>query len=47
MYQLFTLIVSKGAKSNTYKFALAKFFLDYSNSQKLKEQDYEFNIKIR
>jgi hypothetical protein len=41
MHQLFTSIVSKGAKSNTYKFALAKFLLDYSKSQKLKEQDYQ------
>jgi len=47
MYQLFTSIVSKGAKSDTYKFALAKFLLDYSRRQKLKEQDYEFNIKTR
>jgi len=41
MHQLFTSIVSKGAKSNTYKFALAKFLLDYAKSQKLKEQDYQ------
>ena len=41
MHQLFISIVSKGAKSNTYKFALAKFLLDYSKSQKLKEQDYQ------
>jgi len=43
MHQLFTSIVSKGAKSNTYKFALAKFLLDYSKSQKLKEQDYKIS----
>ena len=43
MYQLFTSIVSKGAKSNTYKFALAKFLLDYAKSQKLKEQDYQIS----
>jgi len=43
MHQLLTSIVSKGAKSDTYKFALAKFLFDYSKSQKLKEQDYQIS----
>lgn len=34
---LFIHIISKGKKDNTYKFALAKFLLDYS----LKLQDIE------
>jgi len=33
--QVFIEIIAKGAKSNTYKFALAKFLLDYSRSQKV------------
>lgn len=32
MQEMFNTIVSKGAKDNTYKFALTKFLLDYSNS---------------
>ena len=32
MNQLFSAIVSKGAKDNTYKFALSKFLLDYANT---------------
>jgi len=43
MKHLFINIVSKGAKTNTYKFALAKFLLDYSKSQKLKESNYQIN----
>jgi len=43
MKYLFINIISRGAKSNTYKFALAKFLLDYSKSQKLKEQDYQIS----
>ena len=35
MEQAFIEIVAKGAKSNTYKFALAKFLLDYSRSKKV------------
>jgi len=31
--QTFVSIITKGSKSNTYKFALAKFLLDYCNSQ--------------
>jgi 5-methylcytosine-specific restriction endonuclease McrA len=31
--QTFVSIITKGRKSNTYKFALAKFLLDYCNSQ--------------
>ncbi len=44
MKHLFITIVSKGAKSNTYKFALAKFLLDYSKTQNLKEEDYEISF---
>jgi len=40
MYQLSTSIVSKEAKSNTYRFALAKFLLNYAKSQKLKEKNF-------
>ncbi len=43
MKYLFIKIISKGVKSNTYKFALAKFLLDYSKSQRLKERDYQIN----
>jgi len=43
MKHLFINIVSKGAKTNTYKFALAKFLLDYSKNQKLKESNYQIN----
>lgn len=35
MEHAFIEIVAKGAKSNTYKFALAKFLLDYSRSKKV------------
>ena len=35
MEHAFIKIVAKGAKSNTYKFALAKFLLDYSKSKKI------------
>ena len=37
MQQLFNSIVSKGVKDNTYKFALVKFLLDYSNSEPINE----------
>jgi len=43
MKHLFINIVSKGAKTNTYKFALAKFLLDYSKNQKIKESNYQIN----
>ena len=35
MKELFLSITGKGAKDNTYKFALAKFLLDYSNKEAL------------
>lgn len=35
MMYLFINIISKGAKSNTYKFALAKFLLDYSKNKEV------------
>ena len=34
---LFIKIISKGKKSNTYKFALAKFLLDYSNKANIED----------
>jgi len=37
-------IVAKGAKSNTYKFALAKFLLDYSRSKKV-ITDYQISYR--
>jgi len=44
MESLFIHIVAKGRKSNTYKFALAKFLLDYSKNQRLEEQDYKISF---
>jgi len=36
----FRKIISKGKKNNTYKFALAKFLLDYSKEcQEIKDND--------
>ena len=43
MKKLFIEIISKGAKSNTYKFALAKFLLDYSRTQTSIESDHEIS----
>jgi len=42
---LFIHIVSKGVKSNTYKFALAKFLLDYSKKQENINTDCEISYQ--
>ena len=44
MEHAFIEIVAKGAKSNTYKFALAKFLLDYSRSKKV-IADYQITYR--
>ena len=44
MEYTFIEIVAKGAKSNTYKFALAKFLLDYSRSKKI-ITDYQISYR--
>lgn len=44
MKHAFIEIVAKGAKSNTYKFALAKFLLDYSRSKKV-ISDYQITYR--
>lgn len=41
--QTFISIITKGSKSNTYKFALAKFLLDYSNA--ITKQSIDDHIK--
>lgn len=44
MEHTFIEIVAKGAKSNTYKFALAKFLLDYSRNKKV-ITDYQITYR--
>ena len=43
----FRKIILKGRKYNSYKFALAKFLLDYSNSNKCEEvEDKKIDYRV-
>jgi hypothetical protein len=39
MLSTFLQIISRGVKDNTYKFALAKFLLDFSNENSLEKDE--------